>query len=68
MRTEIFIDTVHGSWDSAGGNMAVGLGLHVQLGHAEWTPKKNCLMHLTEWCMKTFPILSASTVQGEKSC
>jgi hypothetical protein len=31
MHTKIFIDTDHGSWDSAGGNMAVGLGLHVQL-------------------------------------
>ena len=32
MRTKIFIDTDDGSWDSAGGNTAVGLRLHVQSG------------------------------------
>jgi len=68
MRTKIFIDTDHGSWDSAGGNMAVGLGFHVQLGHAAWTSKRSYSTRLTESCMKTFPILSASRVPGAKSC
>ena len=68
MHTKIFIDTDHGSWDSAECNMAVGLGLRAQLGRAEWIRKKNCLTHLTGWCMKTFPIHSASPVQDAMSC
>jgi AraC-like DNA-binding protein len=31
MRTKIFIDSDHGSWDSAGGNTAIEFGLHVQM-------------------------------------
>ena len=42
MPTKIFIDIDHGSWDSAVGNMAVGLGLRVRTGRAEWIRKKNC--------------------------
>jgi hypothetical protein len=68
MHTKIFIDTIMGSWDSAGGNRAVKLRLHVQLGHTEWIRKKNCSTYLTGSCMKTFPTLSASLVQGAKSC
>lgn len=43
MRGKIFIDTVHGSWDSAGGNMAVGLELHVQSGACSMDFEKDLL-------------------------
>jgi hypothetical protein len=36
MLTKIFIDSDHVSWDSAVGNMEVGLGLQVRPGRAEW--------------------------------
>ena len=37
-------------------------GLHVRPGRAEWIWKKNCSTRWTGSCMKTFPILSTSTV------
>jgi len=38
------------------------------VGRAQWTLRKNCSMHSTGSCTKTFPILSASTVPGRKPC
>lgn len=65
---KISVDTRQGSWDSPGGNMAVGVGFHVQLGRAEWILKRNSWMRLKGLCIKVSPTLSASIVREEKSC
>jgi len=64
---KVFIDTDHGSWDSAGGQHG-SRGLPCSTwARAEWIWQKNCSTRLTGQYMKTSPILSASTVQGAKS-
>ncbi len=62
--TPIFIDTDHRSWDSAGQKASTQCSTRA----CGMDSEKNWSVRLRGSCMKTFPILSASPVQGAKSC
>jgi hypothetical protein len=55
MPTKIFIDSDHGSWDSAVGNMAVGLGLHVSTRACRMDSEKELLDAFDRVVHEDFP-------------